>query len=641
MKCLRAFDMGEVTVLDGYCVNALEKEIRYLTSFDPDRLLAGFRETAGLDTKNAVRYGGWEKMLIGGHTMGHYLSAMAQAYANPGVSAEDKEKILGLLTYICDELLKCQNHSAGKPGFLFGAAMTGEGGVEAQFDRVEKGQTNIITESWVPWYTMHKLLAGLVSVWEYVRLESALETAKGIGDWTYNRASGWTEQVHKTVLSIEYGGMNDALYELFACTGIEKYAEAAGYFDDEELFGLIAGGGKDVLNNRHANTTIPKFLGALNRYVTVHGKMMDGRKRDESRFFEYAAAFWDMVVERHTYITGGNSEWEHFGADYVLNGERTACNNETCNVHNMLKLTRGLFMITGEKKYADYYENAFYNTILSSQDPSTGMTTYFQPMANGYFKTYSEPFTKFWCCTGTGMENFTKLNDSIYFHGEDERKRIYVNMYLTSLIEAEEYGISLKLEADLPYDEKVALEITAKEESADVDLCFRIPDWLDKGKKPGRFILMKNGQAVECEETCGYALLRGPFETQDVISFVLPMTVRACGLPDDERVFGFKYGPVVLSSDLGDERMDTTVTGVDVTVPARRIPGREYITLPEGASRQDFVTDTQRFFRKTGMEETFPSARKEQILSFHRISQNTGKDTGFITGYLLHRKPKK
>ena len=238
---------------------------------------------------------------------------------------------------------------------------------------------------------MHKIIAGLLDVSEFTGSEKALEVAEGLGDWTYERVSGWSDAVHNTVLSIEYGGMNDCLYELYKETGEERYAIAAHAFDEDALFRRVASGKADVLNDLHANTTIPKFLGALNRYMTADGKTIGGEKVDASAYLKYAETFWDMVVEHHTYVTGGNSEWEHFGRDDVLDAERTNCNCETCNVYNMLKLSRALFEITGERKYADYYENAFYNAILSSQNPETGMTMYFQPMATGYFKVYGEP----------------------------------------------------------------------------------------------------------------------------------------------------------------------------------------------------------------------------------------------------------
>ncbi|MCC8167768.1 MAG: glycoside hydrolase family 127 protein, partial [Clostridiales bacterium] len=473
---LSTFGLDQVVQLDDYCGNALDLEVEYLTSFDVDKLLAGFRETAGLDMNGATRYSGWENSLIGGHSVGHYMSAMAQAYANAGVSDDDRETIYSMLTELIDGLVECQENSQGEEGFIFAATIIDSENVEKQFDNVEQGLTNISTQAWVPWYTMHKILAGIIDVYEQTGYEPALTLATGLGDWVYNRVSQWSDATRNTVLGIEYGGMNDALYELYYITGEEKYAIAAHIFDEDTLFEKVLAGGENVLNDLHANTTIPKFLGALKRYVYLDGKEIDGETVDASAYLEYAQAFFEMVLEHHTYITGGNSEWEHFGQDDVLDDERTNCNDETCNVYNMLKLSRLLYQMTGDVKYMDYYENAFYNSILSSQNSETGMTTYFQPMATGYFKVYSTEFTNFWCCTGSGMENFTKLNDSIYFYSDNT---VVVNMYFSSTLTWEDQNLELSAKADnFTNDGQATYVVNAiSGDTVDVDLRFRVPDW--------------------------------------------------------------------------------------------------------------------------------------------------------------------
>ncbi len=618
---LQAFGMDEVVQLDDYCTNSLELELAYLTSFDADKLLAGFRETAGLSMKGAARYGGWENTLIGGHTMGHYLTAMAQAYVNAGVSEEDKKTIYAMLTEIVDGLLECQQNSKGKEGFLFGATVLDASNVELQFDNVEQGQSNIITQAWVPWYTMHKILTGLLEVYERTGYENALTVAKGLGDWTYNRAAGWDSATRARVLGIEYGGMNDVLYELYKVTGDEKYAVAAHLFDEDALFKRVLAGGKNVLDNKHANTTIPKFMGALNRYVAVHGKTINGEVVDASGYLEYAKAFWDMVVEHHTYITGANSEWEHFGKDDILDKERTNCNNETCNVYNMLKLSRTLFEITGERKYADYYENAFYNSILSSQNPVTGMTMYFQPMATGYFKTYGTQFTKFWCCTGTGMENFTKLNDSIYFHNEDD---VVVNLYLSSELIWAKKNLKLTQRANFPAEDKAVFTVHSLDgaDRVDVNLCFRIPEWT-----VGEALITVNGEKHEAEMSGGYAKIKGSFANGDEITITLPMQVTAYNLPDDESSIGFKYGPVVLSADLGTENKETTTTGMFVTIPAEKLVEREVFVLPQGVSREEFIQNINDYMLCCDEDKTA-----------FRLSGIDGADLVFSPHYLRYQE---
>lgn len=610
----QAYALNQVVMKDSYCVNAFDKEVAYLKKFDTDRLLAGFYENAGLAMKK-MRYPGWEGMLIGGHTLGHYLTAAAQAYANSQIKAEDKEILFGMMKALIDGMLECQKHSQGKPGFVFGAIIQDPSNVELQFDYVEQNKTNIITEAWVPWYTMHKLLDGIVNMYELTGYAPALELGSGIGDWTYNRASSWSEETHRTVLGIEYGGMNDALYELYQCTKKEEHLKAAHLFDQTELFDRIVSGQPNVLNNHHANTTIPKFLGALNRYLTVGDEV----------FLDYVKKFWDMVVEKHTYVTGGNSEWEHFGEDNILDAERTNCNNETCNTYNMLKMTRKLFMITGERKYADYYENTFINAILSSQNPETGMTMYFQPMATGYFKVYGTEFDKFWCCTGSGMENFTKLNDSIYFRTENG---IITNLYLASQVADENTGITLTQEADLPLNDTVCFTVSGVQKKAAV-LSFRYPDWAYG------YEVCVNGVKQDVSLMDGYLNLEQEWSDGDEIKIRFEMKVTAHGLADCDNVFAFKFGPLLLSADLGTKDMVDSKTGVDVTIPAGKLVDNEYLTIEEG-SVADYISDINAHFEKEPEGLGFTIHGVDQVLKFHPHYTKTRERYG-IYWYFLDR----
>ncbi len=586
MRGSSAFSLRRVTLKDAYLVNAFEKEVLYLTAFDTDKLLAGFRETAGLDMKGVERYPGWESMLIGGHTLGHFMTACVRCCESANCNETDRQELLQILKRLADGLKECQ--VAGKTGFLFGAVLLDKNNVELQFDYVEENKTNIITQAWVPWYTMHKIFEGLVSVVnmdadgepaEDIR-ETTKEVMSRLADWVYGRIDSWSEETHKTVLGIEYGGMNDCLYDVYLITGKEEHLAAARAFDQVELFEKVyqAKPGDNILNNHHANTTIPKFVGALKRYMVT----------GEERFLQYATHFWNMVTKNHTYVTGGNSEWEHFGEDYVLDKERTNCNCETCNVYNMLKMTKYLFMITGDVKYADWYENTFINSILSSQNPQTGMTTYFQPMASGYYKVYGERFNKFWCCTGTGMENFSKLQESFYFETEDS---LIVNQYISSVVEFQ--GVEIEQQADIPKSDKVSFCI---KESLKGNILFRLPYWL-----AGKAQIAVNGKeysyaVLGAKESSansgwnGYAVVEGPFEAGAVIELCLPMKVVAYNLPDGENTYAFKYGPVVLSALLGTKDMVDSTTGVNVTIPSNRIiegryvPSRkEYVVVSEGS----------------------------------------------------------
>lgn len=557
---LQVLPFGATKVTDGYCANALEKEVSYLLSLQEGRLLAGFYENADLRT-SYTRYGGWESGLIGGHTLGHYLTAVAQGAVNTGVSEEKRAALYGKMKSVVDSLAECQAHSKGEKGFLWGAPPAKAAGVEAQFDNVERGKTNIKREAWVPWYTMHKLLAGLIDAYRLTGYEKALFVASELGDWVYRRASNWSTRLRHKVLSVEYGGMNDCLYDLYLLTNKEDHAFAAHLFDEEKLFTKILSEEENVLKDKHANTTIPKIIGALKRYLVLHGRIFDGKKVNAGRYLRVAERFWEIVVERHTYATGGNSEWEHFGKDYVLDSKRTNCNCETCNVYNMLKLTRMLYCVTGEKKYTDYYDNAFVNSILSSQNPETGMTTYFQPMASGFFKVYSRPYDKFWCCTGTGMENFTKLGDSVYY---TDGKNLYLEQYLSSVVSFG--GNELSLSCNFPLSDMAEIQILRAEEP--FLLYLRIPDWA--AEYP---VLKRGDKEIAAKEREGHLCVR--VQSGDALAIKIPVTVTMKGLPDGRDAFAFQYGGAVLSADLGTENMTESVTGVEVTVPAKKIISTE------------------------------------------------------------------
>ncbi len=600
---INSFGNVSIKMTDDYLENALEKELEYLLSFDNDRLLYNFRKNVGLDTKGAESYGGWETNLIGGHTMGHYLTALAQAYSNSAVSKSDKAKIYDKLTSLIDELALCQRDN----GFIWGAPILHLSNLEIQFDNVEKGLSNLFTEAWVPWYTMHKILDGLVYTYEYTGYEPALEIAKGVGDWTYARVSKWSDEKQRITLSIEYGGMNDALYELYNVTGEDKYAVAAHMFDEDALFEIIRADGKNALTNRHANTTIPKIIGALKRYEYCHGKRIDGKVVDATEYLETAETFWQMVIDHHTYVTGANSEWEHFGEDDVLNRERTNCNCETCNVYNMLKLSRELFKITGDKKYADYYENAFINDIMASQNPETGMTTYFQSMATGYFKTYSTPYDNFWCCTGSGMESMTKLGDSTYFYDTDS---VYVNMYLSSELTWAQKGLTLIQKTDIPVSDKANFEIKLSDDS-EFSLKLRIPDWAK-----GDMTVSVNGEAYAYETVGGYAVISRIWHSGDKVELTIPLGFEAHNMVDGLNTVAFKYGPVVLAADLGDENMTTTYTGMSVRIPEASILESDSLLLNSGLVPKQVRTDPDSYFTRNGDGLNFTFTASGENLTF-------------------------
>lgn len=537
-----AFSLDEVQITDEYYLAAQESDIEFLCNFDADRLLSRFRETAGLDTKGKRPYSGWEDSYIGGHCVGHYLSAAAQA-----VQATGDPTLNDILTYMIDELEVCQD--ALGTGFIFGARIQDKNNVEKQFNIVEGKDSG---DTWVPWYNMHKVLTGLLDVYKCTGNEKALEIAKKLGTWIYNRVNTWNTSTQNRVLGTEYGGMNDCLYELYKLTDDTTYRDAAHKFDDPNLYKTITSGKDDTLNGRHANATIPKFLGALNRYKVLAEK--GELTTDDEEYLKYVEDFWTLVTSKHSFATGGLSDMEHFRKDNALDATRTQCNAESCCAHNMLRMTRDLFMITGDVKYADYYETTLRNAILGSINTNDGSTTYFTPMATGYFKFFSQSDpdkNMFWCCTGTGMENFTKLGDSIYFHTDDS---IIVNQYVASVLNWKEKGITLTQDSDVTKSDEATFTISSANGSANVHIYLRIPEWIS-----GPAYVTINGEAVTGFITeGGYIDLDRTWTNGDVIKIKYPMTVQAIGLPDNDTVYAFRYGPTLLAAKLGTERMDLT-----------------------------------------------------------------------------------
>ena len=580
---LEDFLLSEVELMDAYEMNAFEKEIDYLKLLEADRLLKGFYDIAGIES-DATLYGGWENSAIKGHTLGHYLTAVSQAYATTG-----DEELLAIVNQVVDGLAECQN---AETGYL--AAIP-----ESHYLQIEKGNT---AGTWVPWYTMHKVMAGLIDAYENAGNEKALEVASKLGDWVYSRTSTWSAATQATVLNVEYGGMNDCLYQLYKHTQSENHLAAAHSFDEMTLFDSLYNG-DDVLNGKHANTTIPKIIGALNRYIALG--------EGEEYYLQVAENFWEIVVNNHTYITGGNSEWEHFGESNVLDAERTNCNCETCNTYNMLKLSRELFKITGNRKYVDYFENTFINAILSSQNPETGMTTYFQPMATGFFKVYSSATSHFWCCTGSGMENFSKLNDSIYYNDE---AGVYVIRYTSSKVTNEALNLVLTQESDIPNTDKAKFVVgTVNGDTTEADIVLRVPDWCAAAPT-----VKINGADVAADVVNGFIRLDGTWNNGDVIEFTMPMEVVAYDLPDNENVVAFKYGPVVLSANLGDEDMMTGTTGVSVTIPTLEVEVNDVITITDGTIADWLGNITENLVRTDGtLEFTLKNTDRDIVFTPH------------------------
>ena len=547
---LQEFGLDQVQVTDTYQQNLFTLDVNYLiTTLDTDRLLLGFQAVSqGSTATPANLYGGWENTMIRGHTMGHWMSAVAHAYQQ---AMGSDTTLAGQIKTKLDDVVAQLKSYQGSSGFLFATPIS-------QFDDFDNGTGS----TWVPYYTMHKILAGLIDIYKYEQNADALTVASNLGDWLYSRATGWTASQKSTVLGQEYGGMNDALYELYKYTNKANHLTVAHIFDDTTLFTTIAAG-TDALNGLHANMTIPKFIGALNRYETLG--------TSEAAYLTAAGEFLSIVLTDHTFVTGGHGEDEHFHVPGKLDAIRDNLNNESCNAYNMSKLARGLYLLTGDVKYADYYERTHINEVLSAMNPTTGMTTYFKPMGTGYFKAYGTTDSTFWCCNGTGLENYTKLGDSIYFHNATD---LYVTGYVSSTLSWSDRGLSLTQTTDLPLSNTTTFTISAAPTEA-VNLNFRVPWWLASCQAVTATV---NGQAVNLTASSGYVSVSQVWQVGDKVVLRLPMEVQASRLPDNQNAVAFTYGPIVLSAGLGTAQMVTAPH--DAVIMA---------TIPSGVTIQDTI----------------------------------------------------
>ncbi|HET8783815.1 MAG TPA: glycoside hydrolase family 127 protein, partial [Pyrinomonadaceae bacterium] len=520
-----AFRLEDVRLLDGPFKHAMARDAEYLLHLEPDRLLSGFRKEAGLTPKAEV-YGGWESMTIAGHSLGHYLSACALMFASTG-DARFRERV----NYIVGELETCQR--ANGNGYV--AAIPNGKKI---FQEVSTGDIRVkpfdLNGGWVPWYTLHKLFAGLLDVHRYVHNAKALTIAVNLADWADLTLAKLTEEQFQRMLDCEHGGMNEVLAELYARTGNEKYIRLSRRFHHKAVLEPLARR-EDRLQGLHANTQIPKLIGLARRYELT----ADATDKAAALFF------WQRVVHRHSYVNGGNSDGERFGPPDKLSDRLSENMSETCNTYNMLKLTMHLFEWHPSAEYADYYERALYNHILASQNPDDGMVCYYVPLKTGSRKVYSKPFDDFWCCVGTGMENHAKYGEAIYFHDTDG---VWVNLFIPSELTWREKGFTLRQETRYPEADKVSFAIKSRR-PVNLALRLRYPAWADNG------VMVKiNGRPQTVDQNAGsFVEIRRLWKNGDRIELTIPMSLRLEMMPDNPRRVAVLYGPTVLAGELQPE----------------------------------------------------------------------------------------
>ena len=550
---VQPFPLSEVQLTGGPWLRAQQMTEQYLLSLEPERLLHGFRKNAGL-TPKAPLYGGWEDAGLAGHTLGHYLTACSQAYAASG-DVRFKKKTDAIVA----GLAECQ---AARPDGCVSAIPNGD----KAWDAIRKGDIRSagfdLNGLWSPWYTHHKVLAGLMDTYTLTGSRQALEVAKKFADWAVDLTRGLDDAHWQKMLRCEYGGMNEALAELYQLTGADRYlALSRKFYDHASLDPIVAG--EDKLAGTHSNTQIPKILGLARLSDTRGG----GDYRSAVKFF------WDRVVNHHTYVIGGHGDHEYFTAADKLNEELTTNTCETCCTYNMLKLSRQLFSWEPQAQYLDFYERAHLNDILASQDPDTGMVTYFFPLLSGAKREYSDPEHNFTCCHGTGMENHTKHQDGVYYHSGGDC--LYVAQFVPSHLHWKETGLEIEQATDFPDSGKVSIKIlhgTGKP----ITVKLRHPGWATA------YPVKLNGkQMLLSSDPDTFDSLSRRWKKGDVIEFDMPMAFHSEPILGDTNKLALLYGPTVLAADLGPD------DGADLLMP---------VLIPDGKP-------ADKYLKKTGSEE--------------------------------------
>lgn len=507
------FPMTDVRLLAGPFYEMQEANRQMLLRLPVDRLMHTFRLNAGLPSQ-AEPLGGWERpdCELRGHFAGHYLSACALMYAATG---DEKVKAQG--DALVTGLAQCQQ----KIGTGYLSAFPVE-----FIDRVTARK-----KVWAPFYTIHKVMAGLFDMHRLCGNEQALTVLKGMADWTGQWSSELSNEQMQMVLDTEYGGMNDVLYNLSAVTEEPRYAQIGDRFTKQRFFNPLALR-RDELRGLHANTHIPQVIGAARRYE------LSG----DQRFHDVADFFWQQVVETRTYATGGTSNNEGWLVDPNALAQELSLGkdtNECCCAYNMMKLTRMLYTWTADPRYFDYYERTLYNHRLGTMEPKSGVTQYYLGIVPGSWRTFGSEYNSFWCCNGTGVEEYAKLNDSIYFHAGDS---LYVNLYVPSELNWKQKGIHVRQTNQFPESPVTEFSIKAEQPSR-FALCLRVPDWVSEFPT-----VMVNGVATEVSGAPGsYLTVLRTWKNGDRVRLKLPMSLHAEGMPDDPSMQAIFYGPLVLA----------------------------------------------------------------------------------------------
>ena len=520
------FPLGDVTLLDGPLKKARDLNVKVLLQYDNDRLLAPFLKEAGLKPKGEL-YPNWAG--LDGHVGGHYLTALAMNAATG--SKECRER----MEYWISELQACadanaKNHPEWGKGYIGGVP-----GSDRIWSAYKKGNFGPYSGAWVPFYNVHKMYAGLRDAWVYCGNEQAKKLFLGMCDWAIDLTSGLTDAQVERTLHTEHGGMNEVLADAYAITGDKKYLDVAKRFSHKRLL-LPLSQRQDCLDNMHANTQVPKVVG-FERIAEL---------TDDEAYHNASAYFWDIVTGERTLAFGGNSRREHFPSKEACQDFVTDIDGpETCNTNNMLKLSEELHRRNPEARYADFYELATFNHILSSQHPEHGGYVYFTSARPRHYRNYSAPNEAMWCCVGTGMENHGKYGQFVYTKKSDN---LFVNLFVASELNWKEHGIVLRQETGFPYAE--TSKITIVQGKGEFTLQVRYPGWV----KPDAFQVKVNGKPVTIVTgPSSYVAISRQWKKGDVVELTFPMHNSVKYLPNLPQYIALMHGPIMLAMKTGTE----------------------------------------------------------------------------------------
>ena len=552
------FDLQEVTLTDGPMKTAMDKNIELLMKYDMDRLLTPFVRQAGLSstTDKTSKYYQWltkhpnfpnwggNGFDLSGHVGGHYLTALALAYAashDDGQRAKLKER----LDYMLKVMKDCQDQynedTSGLYGFIGGQP------INASWQALYKGDLSKIRENWgwVPFYCQHKVLAGLRDAYVYGGSDVAKELFRKLADWSVNLVAKVSESDFQGFLGCEHGGMNETLLDAYQLFGDKKYLTAAKKYSHKDMINNMQSLNATFLDGKHANTQVPKYIG-FERIFELDKTATTYRKAAEN--------FWTDVAKNRTVCIGGNSVGEHFLSKSNSNRYIDQLDGpESCNTNNMLKLSEMLADRTGDAKYVDFYEQAMWNHILSTQDPKTGGYVYFTTLRPQGYRIYSTVNQGMWCCVGTGMENHSKYGHFIYTH--DGKETLYVHLFTPSRLVSEDFAVTQ--ETGFPDDQLTTLTI---DRAGDYTIAIRHPQWAGEG-----FAIAINGETIDHtakKGTASYVAVSRQWKEGDKITVSLPMELRYEECPNYGDYIAFKYGPILLAAQTSEgEKLQNEYAG--------------------------------------------------------------------------------